>query len=69
MKMEYQVELVWNREFDFAPYGNLHATLDGAIEAARALEDMGDGACVKKTRVITDGGEIAWQYGGKCNGH
>jgi hypothetical protein len=47
----YQIELVWNREFNFVPYGELLADLAEARSRARALLHMGDGACVKEVRI------------------
>jgi hypothetical protein len=61
----FQVELVWNREFDFVPYGEPYTDLDEAIKRARVLENMGDGASVKKTRIVTNDYEVVWQYGKK----
>ena len=59
----YQVELVWNREFNFVPKGQLYPDLNQAIKYAKALENMGDGACVKKTRIIDTAGNVVWAYG------
>lgn len=59
----YQVELVWNREFDFVPHGETKEVLEDAIKYARAVENMGDGACVKKTRIVDDEGVVVWEYG------
>ena len=59
----FQVELVWNREFDFVPHGSVYPTIDEAIKYAQAMENMGDGASVKKTRVINGDGEVVWAYG------
>ncbi len=65
--MEYQVELVWNREFHFVPYGATCADLNTAILTAQAVENMGDGSAVKKTRIVdTASGKVVWQYGKKC---
>lgn len=61
----FQVELVWNREFDFVPHGEPRADLDQAIAFARAMENCGDGAMVKKTRVVADDGTVVWSYGKK----
>lgn len=62
----FQVELVWNRSFDFvSAHLNPHDDLDKAIAYAQSLENMGDGACVKKTRILDQAGNIAWQYGKK----
>ena len=54
--MEFQVELVWNREFNFVPFGPRHPDINQARQYARDLEDMGDGARVKKTRIIDENG-------------
>lgn len=59
----YQVELVWNREFHWVPFGNPHPNLSSAIKAARAIENSGDGARVKKTRISDENGDIIWAYG------
>ena len=59
----YQVELVWNREFDWRTYGAPHDTLAAAIKSAEYIENSGDGARVKKSRVVDSEGEICWQYG------
>lgn len=61
--MNYRVELVWNREFDFVPYGPQHTDLKQAIAYAKALEASGDGERVKKTRIVDDNGKVVWQYG------
>ena len=61
----FQVELVWNREFDWCRHGDPRATLDEAIGYARAVENMGDGAAVKKTRVVDADGNVLWAYGKK----
>lgn len=63
MNEEFQVELVWNREFDFVPYGPKHTSIEAAAKYARELEDMGDGARVKKTRVVNMDGRVVWAYG------
>lgn len=62
----YQIELVWNREFDWVQHGSPKEDLDEAIKHARSLEEMGDGERVKKTRIVdSDSGEVVWQYGQK----
>jgi hypothetical protein len=67
MSTRFQVELVWNREFDFTPYGAPYETLDLAIEFAKKMENMGDGASVKKTRVRDEDGNVVWAYGRKVS--
>lgn len=59
----YQVELVWNREFNFIPYGPTHDLLEEAIKYAKQLEEMGNGERVKKTRIIDDEGAVRWMNG------
>lgn len=63
--MSYQVEVVWNREFDFRSFGEPHADMDRAIAAAQSAQDLGDGACVKKARVVDQDGRVVWAYGKK----
>lgn len=60
----YYVELVWNREFDFVSYGGPHTTIEEAIKFVQDIENSGDGARVKKSRIINDDTEIVvWAYG------
>lgn len=60
----YYVELVWNREFDFVSYGGSHTTIEEAIKFVQDIENSGDGARVKKSRIINDDTEIVvWAYG------
>jgi hypothetical protein len=63
--VNFQVELVWNREFDWVRYGNPYETLREATSFARAMENSGDGARVKKTRVVDAKGKVVWIYGRK----
>lgn len=56
-----QIELVWNREFNWCPYGNLQSDLETAKKLAIDIRDSGDGARVKKVRVINiDSGKVEW---------
>jgi hypothetical protein len=61
--MRYQVELVWNREFDFVPFGAGHDSVESAARKAEEVQNMGDGASVKKTRVVDEDGKVVWAYG------
>lgn len=63
--MRYQLEVVWNREFDFVPHGIPHEELDLAIRAGKFLENMGDGESVKKFRVVDNTGKVVYDYGRK----
>ena len=65
--MLYQLELIWNREFHFVRHGKPTTNLDRCIASARQMEELGDGASVKETRIVNDDGEIVWQYGQKVN--
>jgi hypothetical protein len=59
----YQVELVWNREFHFVPFGPTHSNLKYAIASAKEIENSGDGERVKKTRIVNGEGTVVWAYG------
>lgn len=59
----FQVELIWNWEFNFVPYGPIHLDVDSAIKYAEVMENSGNGARVKKTRVIDATGKIVWAHG------
>lgn len=48
----YQVELVWNREFHFVPYGDPCGTVEEAARLAASVVASGDGARVKKAQVL-----------------
>ena len=48
----FEIELVWNREFNWVKFGQPYATLAKAKQAAISIMDSGDGARVKKVRVI-----------------
>lgn len=57
-----QVQLVWNREFDWSNYGKLHSDLEVAKEFAIDIRDSGDGERVKKVRVIdVETEEVLWR--------
>ncbi len=64
----YFVELVWNREFHFVPYGKQYDTLNSAIAFAKSMENSGDGAQVKKTRVLDSDGKVVWVCGRRVTG-
>ena len=76
MKEMYHVELIWNREFDFVPFIGSHFgpggsphnvgsydTIEKAIAAAESIQNSGDGARVKKTRVVSSEDKVVWAYG------
>jgi hypothetical protein len=60
----YSIEVKWNREFVFQPWGqNSYTDLQTAGAVAESLKDIGDGASVKDTRVVDEDGVVVWQYG------
>lgn len=63
MSARYQVELVWNREFTFVPYGPLKDTVAEAVVLAKDMEESGDEERVRKTRVVDEEGTVTWAYG------
>ena len=48
----FQVELVWNREFHFVPFGDPFNDLIRARDFAVRMLDSGDGARVKKCQIV-----------------
>lgn len=56
----FRIELVWNREFNWVPYGEPSDTLKSAKEAAISIRDSGDGARVKKVRVLDSNDKVVW---------
>jgi len=67
--MTYQVQLVWNREFDWVDWSQPTHVLDTAIRIAKGAEEMGDGARVKKTRIVDQDGNVVWAYGKLTQSH
>jgi len=59
---QFEVELVEYREFSYVIFGEPHETIEQAISAAEDIQNSGDGARVKKTRVVRDG-RVVWAYG------
>ncbi len=56
-----QIQLVWNREFNWSNYGKLHTDLESAKQSAISIRDSGDGARVKKVRVINlNDSKVLW---------
>jgi hypothetical protein len=61
--VKYQVQVVWNREINWVNQGEPVPAIDHAIKYARQMENMGDGACVKKVRIVDSEGNTVWIYG------
>lgn len=61
----YRVEVIWNREHNYAPYGLPYSNeeLEHAVRLAEAVRDSGDGARVKSARVVDNEGKVHWQDG------
>jgi hypothetical protein len=59
--MAFRVEVIWNREFHWSSFSNSKETLERAISSAESVMNSGDGARVKKARIIDEvTGEIVW---------
>lgn len=56
----FYIELVWNREFDWVSYGSGWHTVSETIGIAKSLYDSGDGARVKKVKVVDSEGNVCW---------
>lgn len=57
----YRIELIWNREFHWVSYGKSSKTLKEANESAISIRDSGDGARVKKVRIIEiESDKVVW---------
>lgn len=62
----YQVQLVWNREFNWVNRCEPFVVLKDAITEAEILENLGDGESVKKTQIVDiETGKVVWAYGRK----
>lgn len=60
----YSIELVWNREFNWVKYGKPHESLQDAKKFGNDMLDSGDGARVKKFRVIDNNTDkVVYTYG------
>lgn len=58
----FQVQLVWNREFNWANFGDPHSDLKSAKASAIDIRDSGDGERVKKVQVTDlDQDKIVWE--------
>ena len=66
---QFSVEFMWNREFHFNRHSDSFSTIEAAIKAAKALENMADRSYlgeyfrVKKTRIVDEEGKVVWEYG------
>lgn len=52
--MKYQCQVVWNREFDWKNFGSTEDELQKAIDKGKDIMNSGDGARVKKARVVDE---------------
>jgi len=58
---QFQVMVIWNREFDYTYYGGVHTDLNTAKKSAISIRDLGDGARVKKVKVVDiDIDKVVW---------
>ena len=56
----YQVQVVWNRGFTFVNYSRSEQEFDKAKAKAEDILNSGDGARVKKYRIINSVGDIVY---------
>lgn len=66
-EIQYRIEIVWNREQDWCLYGPRVAQLDDCLTIVDDLLSQGDGARVKKARVVNDHGQVVWAAGRLVN--
>lgn len=59
----FYVEVMWRREFLFMPRGGPVHHLQEAIIRAQVTESLGDGAAVKKARVVDSAGRVVYANG------
>lgn len=58
--MKYILQLVWNREFNWTDYGEFD-DLEDAKKRLISIRDSGDGARVKKVRIVdNDTDKVVW---------
>lgn len=64
----YFIQVVWNRDFDWVEL-SLPAfhDLDKAIQYAESDALHGDGARIKKHRIVDAEGNVVYQYGKKIS--
>ena len=61
----YQIQVVWNREFIFSNYSTPEQEFDKAKIKAKDIINSGDGARVKKYRIINSIGNIVYPLSAK----
>ena len=61
----YQVQVVWNREFIFVNYSIPEQEFDKAKAKAKDILNSGDGARVKKYRIINSVGDVVYPLAAK----
>ena len=57
----YQIQLVWNREFNWSNFGKPYENLNIAKKAAINIRDSGDGDRVKKVQILDENDEVVWR--------
>lgn len=63
VEVGYRIQIVWNREFAWCYYGRPFARLDDCLTVANDLLDQGDGARVKKCRIVNNHDVVVWENG------
>lgn len=59
---KFNIELVWNREFHWSHYDS-STDLNTAIKMGNGILESGDGARVKKYRILNNEGEVVYPNG------
>jgi hypothetical protein len=54
----YQVQVVWNREFDYRNVKSPQETIEQALFIAKTYKNLSDGEAVKKAQIIDEQGNI-----------
>jgi hypothetical protein len=63
----YQIQVVWNREFNFVNYSTPTQEFKNAKSKIEAFINSGDGARVKKYRIVDSDGDVIYPLVVKVN--
>ena len=59
----YKVEVIWNRAFNWVEFSNPVENFEDSKILAISIRDSGDGARVKRSRVVIAGtDEVKWEH-------
>ena len=63
----YQVQVVWNREFDFVNYSIPEQEFNNAKSKAEDIINSGDKARIKKYRILNSEGKVVYPFSAIVN--